>query len=145
MSRRTYTYDDLLEMKASAAVTATAVESLIIDTCSTTSYFNGTVVIDVSAIDVTTGDENYIIHVQGSSSATFASDIVNLATLELGDGNTGGADVVSGTGRYELKFGNEIPQNGTTYRYLRLSNVVAGTSPSITYAAFAARDAGVSI
>lgn len=84
-------------------------------------------VVDVSAIEVGTGDESYYILIQGSDSATFATNIVNLATLHLGHISTfqGGATVQPTAGRYEVQVWNEV--NGTLYRYIRVYTVVAGT------------------
>jgi hypothetical protein len=93
--------------------------------------------IDVTAIDVVTGDEGYTVCIQGSNSPTFASGNVNLGSLSLG-GATGqsgaGATFTASTiGRYILPFTNWL--NGTTYRYIRAFTVVSGTTPSINYTA----------
>ena len=98
-------------------------------------YFD--VVLDVSAIDATTGDELYEIILEGSTSSSFASGIEEVGRLHLGGatGLNGGQDVVSAAGRYVIACCNE--RNGNTYRYLRINFVLSGTSPSITTTAYA--------
>ena len=82
-----------------------------------TGLFEGKAIIDVSAIEIADDDEVYKISIQGSSSATFASDIVDLSILELGALEAIGGDVDSTTGRYVLPFSNE--KNGVYYQYIR--------------------------
>ena len=99
----------------------------------------GDLVVDVSAIDATTGDELYELILEGSTSSTFASGIEEVARMHLGGttGLNGGQDIASGTGRYVVSFSNE--RNGRTYRYVRLNFVLSGTTPSITCTAFLAK------
>lgn len=90
------------------------------------SRFDGRVIVDVSAIEVATGDEIYRIKTQFSNSATFASGVVGGTQIHLGDSSTlVGESADSTTGRYELPFTNEI--NGTLYRYMRIYTDVTGT------------------
>jgi hypothetical protein len=96
---------------------------------------DGRVVCDVSAIDTVTGDESYVLQVQGSNSPTFASGIVALASKQLGGATPTGNSAATGTGRYEIAFTNE--ENGVVYRYMRVRYVIAGTTPSINFVAFA--------
>lgn len=98
----------------------------------------GDVVIDISAIDHTNDDETYELIVQGSTSATFADTIVNLASLNTNaaGAGVGGADVEPASGRYVLGVSNLF--NSTLYRYLRINAVVGGTTPSVTYKAWLA-------
>lgn len=93
-------------------------------------------VVDVSAIDTTTGDETYELILEGSDSPTFASGIEELGRMHLGGttGLNGGQDIASDAGRYVIAVANE--RNGRTYRFVRLNFVVAGTTPSITCTAF---------
>ena len=88
-------------------------------------YFD--VIHDVSAIEIATGDEIYTMILEGSTSATFASDIEELGSIQIGDGSTllGNTDVDSDAGRYAMPCSNE--RNGRTYRYVRLAFVIAGT------------------
>lgn len=92
-------------------------------------------VMEFSAVDVASADEDYRIQILGSNSATFASGIVLLTELHLGDssklaGGTGGVDTDKGAGQYNVPFRNRI--GATNYRYVRLNFEVGGTTPSIT-------------
>lgn len=148
--RRSYTYDVAQLMKDAGAITASAAAQVsaaakVLDTqagaaSTVAALYEGILVIDVSAIDISSTDEAYDIIVQGSDSSSFASGIENLAQLNLGAtaARDGGA-ANSTIGRYELKFLNE--QNGVAYRYLRVYTKVAGTTPSINYTALIAHDA----
>lgn len=89
------------------------------------SRFDGVMHIDVSAIEVASGDESYRIKVQLSNSATFASGVIGGPQLHLGDSSILiGESADSTTGHYELPFCNEV--NGTLYRYARVYTDVAG-------------------
>lgn len=136
-SSRAKTYDTLWLLKAAALVAASAAGSLIIDTKAGASSGSlglgpevmGELQIDVSAMEIATGDEYYTIILQGSPDATFgtAGNIVELCAISLGAkaGRLSDADKDSAVGRHRLLFTNEL--NGTTYRYLRIYTVVAGT------------------
>lgn len=87
---------------------------------------DATVIIDVTAIEVASGDEIYRLKLQFSDSATFATGVIGGPQLHLGDSSTLiGESADSVVGRYELPFTNEI--NGTTYRYMRGYTDVTGT------------------
>jgi hypothetical protein len=145
-SRPTYTFDADLEMKdTSAAIGAdaawqVAAAARVLDVG--TGHFRGDCVIDVSALEIASGDERYTFLIQGSSSPTFASDIVILAALPVGDGSTigtafgsSGVDVDDTTGRYILPFTNE--RNNIYYRYIRGWTDVAGAiATGVTFTAF---------
>jgi hypothetical protein len=92
-----------------------------------TGIFKGEVLHDISALEIASGDEVYKLIVQGSSSATFASDIVDLQTLVVGDASTIATtrDVDSTTGRYICGVSNVL--NDVAYQYVRLRIEVAGT------------------
>lgn len=81
-------------------------------------FFEGGLLIDVTSIDVTSGDEEYTIHVQGSSSPTFASGLASIIKFELGDATQITSDTDIGTGRYIIPFNNQVGE--TIYRYLRV-------------------------
>ncbi len=144
MGSRTFTFDALLQLKDAGAVTASAAAQVggsnkILDMGA--ARFEGTVVIDVSAIDISSTDEAYDIIVQGSNSSSFASGIENLAQLNLGaTASRDGGGQNSTVGRYELGVTNE--QADTVYRYIRLYTKAAGTTPSINYTAFMSNDPG---
>jgi hypothetical protein len=133
-----YTFDAALELKDAGLIAASAATQVdgsgaIRDLGD--AIFSGIVVIDVSAIEIASNDEEYDILLQGSNSATFASGIENLAQMNLGatevrQGSAGD----SLTGRYLMPFVNI--QADITYRYVRLYTVVAGTiATGINYTA----------
>lgn len=99
-------------------------------------HFQADLVIDVTACEATT-DEEYIVTLQGSNSATFASGVVPLQSIQFGAfetfGTSLGYDVDVTTGRYVLpvhNFGYATAGDagtGTYFRYLRLAVDVAGS------------------
>lgn len=95
-------------------------------------------VIDVSAIDISSGNETYKLIIVGSNDPGFASGNVELAAIQIGKGASleilNAADAV--VGRIELPFCTQVL--GNLYEYIGLYLVAAGTTPSITYAAFVA-------
>ncbi len=143
-----HVYDNNLLLKDAGLVAADAAAQVssaakIIDVGA--NEVQGDVVIDISAIEIATGDEQYEIVLQGSSSSSFASGVACLCSLRVGDGSTiaaalgtgGAVDVDDTTGRFILPFRNE--RNGTVYRYLRLYTVVTGTiATGINYTAYLA-------
>lgn len=137
-NQKDFTYDADLRLKDAGAVTADAAGTVggsakVLDLGA--ARFNGRVILDVTALDVATGDEAYRIRTQFSNSASFASGIVNGPEQLLGDSTLtlGSADSI--VGRYEIPFASEI--NGATYRYMRIYTDVSGaTSVSIDYSAF---------
>jgi hypothetical protein len=132
-----FTYDNALLLEASAAhaVVQTDVGATILELGA--GLVCGSLIIDVSAIDVANSDEYYVISLEGSNVAAMTSGSVELALIRMGN-TTAPGDADTATGRFVVPFRNE--QNGTTYRYVRLSTAVAGTSPSITFSAFLAKD-----
>lgn len=138
MGSRSFNFDIQTLLKDAGAITASAAAQVssaaqILDMGS--ARFDATVVVDVSALDISSADENYVITLQGSNSATFASGIQNLANVNLGaTASRPGGAADSLVGRYELMATNE--QADVTYRYVRLYTTVSGTTPSINYTAF---------
>ena len=138
---RTYPIDTALQLEdGAAAITATEVNSGgEIDLGD--GLVHGAVVIQVSAIKVSSNDESYKIELQGTTVSAFgtaASNVV-LASLDLGAHETTGA--VAGdtgldtpTGVYYMPFCNDFA--GTTHRYVRLKVTTTGSSETITYPAF---------
>lgn len=133
INQKAFTYDADLLLKASGAVTSTAASSIL---NLGDARWDGRVIVDVSALDVASGDESYELRVQLSDSATFASGIQTVAAFKFGDSTVTGGSADTVVGRYELGFSNEF--NGTLYTYVRINAVIAGTSPTITYAAYLA-------
>jgi hypothetical protein len=135
--------DTALTLKAAGLVAASANGSLIIDLggggqdFTPVTWFD--MIVDVTAIEVASGDEVYTIILEGSDDPAFASTIEALAILQLGAAAAatflGNADVNSDIGRYVCRAGNL--RNEHTYRYLRITTVVAGTiATGINYSAF---------
>lgn len=131
-------FDKATELKDAGLVAATAAATVasvakVLDLGS--GVVKGHVVVDVSAIEVATGDEGYRIEVQGSNSSTFASGVVMLAILHLGDSSVNFESADSSTGRYLVPVRNE--KNGTVYRYMRLNTRIVGTiATGINYSGF---------
>lgn len=126
---------------ASAAATVGG-SAAVIDTGSASAITEAKLVVDCTACEVASGDEYYRVIVQGSSSATFASDIRELGAITLGDtvGIGGGVDVDNGIGRYTVGIRNE--QGGKVYRYLRVYTVVGGaiaTGGGVNFTAWATK------
>ena len=130
------TYDHSLLLKAAGLVASTTTETTILDLGA--GLFEGYLVIDATAVEVASTDEKYTIHLEGSNSSTMASGSVSLCNIQLGN-NTAPADQDIVEGRYFVPFRNE--QNGTTYRYVRIYTLVAGTiATGINFSAFIAKD-----
>lgn len=138
--------DSAIQLKDAGALTATATTQVggvdaSIDLGSSR-FQKGSVVIDVSAIDVADGNEVYIIDLQGSNTSNFAS-VQTVARIQLGDSTVNGSSTDSVIGRRMLYWdnvghvaaGEAVPQ-----RYLRLRLTVGGTSPSINFQAWATLD-----
>lgn len=125
---RGYSFDKETQLKDSYAVTSTAAAQVssadkVLDLRG--ARFEGTLVADVSALDLVSTDETYSIEVGLSNSATFASG--NIVSILI---------PVTGTGRIEQPVINQ--KLGTVYRYMRLRTICGGTTPSITYQAHVA-------
>lgn len=147
MGQRNYNFDAAMQLKDAGLVAASAAAQVgsvdqIIDlggpTAGGAGRFEGMLVIDVAAVEIDTANELYTLSVQVSSSATFASDVQNVAGIDFGSTSVrkGGA-IDSLVGRYELPFITE--QADVKRRYLRLYTTVAGTiATGINFAAFVA-------
>jgi len=102
-------------------------------------------VIDVTAIKTSSSNEVYKLLVLGSNDPSFGAGKVQcLGSIQLGfagsndvpNGITTPAPAAIGGSRYEVLFATE--QNNVKYEYVKMYNVLAGTTPSITYKAFIA-------
>jgi hypothetical protein len=141
-NQKAFTFDAALLLKDTGAVTASGNATVsavakVLDLGA--ARVDARAIFDVSAIDTSSTDEAYTLQIQGSNSSTFASSVVALASKQLGAATPTGNTAATGTGRYELPFSNE--ENGTTYRYLRLRYVIAGTTPSVNLVAFVVLEA----
>jgi hypothetical protein len=135
-----FVFDALLEMKdagvigSSAAATVDSVAK-VLDLGD--KFCSGNLVIDITALEVATGDEKYEIEWQLSPDATFgtAGNIRCATVVKLGDSTTNGSGADSAVGRIVQPVQNEF--NGTVYRYARLFTRIAGDIASgINYSAF---------
>jgi hypothetical protein len=96
-------------------------------------------VISITAIDVSSGNELYDLYLQASDSATLASNVHIIGHLQVGHSSVllGGATVSSVVGRYEVPFQNVVA-GSILLDYARMRLVAAGTTPSITFDAWIA-------
>ena len=129
-----FTYDDNLELKDSGELTSSE-DGDIVDIGA--GLVDGFLVIDVTDIKTSDNDEKYTISLEASNVAAMNSGSVCLATKVFGTATAPMDADLEDTGRFVIPFRNE--ENGTTYRYVRLSTVIAGTSESITFRAFIAK------
>lgn len=91
---------------------------------------NAQIVADVTAIDVSSTDENYDLLFQLSNTSDFSSGIVSVPAVSLGAVVANERTVASTVGRYIALVTNNV--RGTLYRYARLRAKLSGTTPSIT-------------
>ena len=106
-------------------------------------YTPGTIIVEISAIEDTTGDEHYVVAWQLSDNVAFASGVTVLhSALVFGDGATvvdaDDQDDNYPVGQLLLDVNNSY--NGTLFRFGRLVHVLAGTTPILTYTAFFTRN-----
>ena len=131
-----FTYDNALALKAAGLVAASA-DGSILDVGA--GYVEGYLVFDVSAIEIDSGNEIYTVSLEGSNVAAMTSGSVCLAKKVFGNLVVPMDAALSAAGRYVVPFTNA--EAGTTYRYLRLSTLVAGTiATGINFACFIAKD-----
>lgn len=135
------TFDALLQLKDAGLVAASAAATVggqarVVDLGK--AYLSGRVLIDITAVEVASGDEGYRIRMQFSDSSTFASGVFNGPELVVGDSTITTSSADTATGRYELGFSNEVA--GVAYRYARLYTEVQGAiATGINYTAFIAK------
>ena len=130
-----FTYDDAASLKDAGLVASTTTETTILDLGD--GLFDGFLVLDVSAVEVASNDEIYLVCLEGSTVSGMGSGSVCLAQIELGNA-TAPADADTSTGRFVVPVRNE--QNGTLYRYVRIYTEVAGNvATGINFAAFLAK------
>jgi hypothetical protein len=94
-------------------------------------------VVDISAIDVSAGNEAYTLHLMGGSDADF-TDEVSLASKELGANGALEGNLDSAISRVVIPFQNE--DRGIIYPYVRIRHVISGTGPSMNYKARLEKD-----
>lgn len=131
-----FTFDAALSLKA-AGLLAASTDGSILDLGS--GLVDAYLVIDLSACEIATGDEIYTVSLEGSNVADMTSGSVCLAKKVFGNLVVPMDAALSAPGRYVIPFRNE--ENGTLYRYVRLSTLVAGTvATGINFSAFIAKD-----
>ena len=127
-----FAYDDALEMKAAGLLAASA-DGDILDLGA--GLVDGFLVIDMSACEVATGNEIYTVSLEGSTVAAMTSASVCLAKKVFGNLVVPMDAALSAAGRYVIPFRNE--EGGSTFRYVRLSTLIAGTiATGINFSAF---------
>lgn len=146
-----FTLDDTYKLTDSLTCTGTAVVGTVayidlgqpspafnVDTSSNKPYSRFAVVMDYGAIDVTDGDEDYYIELQGSNATNFATSY-RLVLAKVGESSLIGRPVdTPPNGRIVFYGDNAVTSSATdataiiTTRFLRLRVEAFGTSPSIT-------------
>lgn len=131
-----FTYDDALNLRDSAGITVSA-DGDIIDLG--LGLVDGFLVIDLVSAEVASGNEIYTISLEGSTVSAMTSTSVCLAKKVFGNLVVPMDAALSAAGRYVVPFRNE--EGGTLYRYVRLSNLIAGTidTTGIVFGAFIAK------
>jgi hypothetical protein len=104
-------------------------------------YYEGVLVIDISAIDTASSDEAYTFVLEGCNTTGFGSgNIEQLAYKRIehasSSGTVGRQNITHAAGRYYIPFMNQ--QGGAQYQYLTLNVVIGGTTPSVTFSAWVA-------
>ena len=99
----------------------------------------GKLVIDVSALEIDSGDELYRVKLQGSAAHDFSSTLEDLAILELGAKEVLGGDQDSETGRYVVPCSNL--KGAYIWPYVRLYTEVSGSvATGINFSAHLTRE-----
>ncbi len=130
-----YTYDAALSLKA-AGLIAASTDGTILDLGD--GLVDGFLVIDLTACEIASGDERYTVSLEGSDVAAMSSGSVCLAKKVFGNLVVPMDAALSASGRYVVPFRNE--EGGETFRYVRLSTLVAGTiATGINFSAFIAK------
>jgi hypothetical protein len=125
--QKNYTFDKSLQLKDDGLVAASAAAEVasvakILDLGD--GRVDAVVVLDISAIEVASGDESYHIEAQFSNDSAFGSTNIVGSVLKTGDSSVNFGSVDTVVGRYELPVTNEFA--GTRYRYMRLYTRIAG-------------------
>lgn len=145
---RTYSYDANLQFSDGGAYTATGFLQSggvngILDfggnqglTPKQQARVDACAVIDVTAIDISSGNETYKLMVIVSNDPALATGNVCAGMIELGKGASldGLSMADSVIGRYEVMWSNNVA--GSIYEFVGVYLVAAGTTPSITIEGF---------
>jgi len=94
-------------------------------------------IFDVTALDITSGNETYQIDIVVSNDPAFLTTLAIAGGVQLGKGaSLRVAATDSVIGRVELGFTNQVC--GVTYQYMKAYLTVGGTTPSINIEGFVA-------
>lgn len=97
-------------------------------------------VLDITAVDISSGSETYQIDIMGSNDPNFAAAApVCLGGIQFGKGASLRGAVAqkdSVIGRIELGFTNNLA--GSIYQFLKVYLTTGGTTPSVNISAFVA-------
>ncbi len=142
-TRNKYIYDAapavLLRAVNSAPLTATGLSTVLSLDALNTAYWDNneipvrelSIAIVVTACDFTTGDETYVVSAEVAASAAFTTAYTVASQPILGN---------TGVGAYSLVLDmDSVFQLGVRPTHIRLRMTLAGTTPSITYAAWLAQ------
>ena len=136
--RKGFTQDSTLVLKA-AGLVASSADGSIIDLGD--GLVDAYLVIDMTACEIATGNEIYTISLEGSNVAAMDSGSVCLAKKVFGNLVVPMDAALSASGRYVIPFLNAESVDGSVYRYVRLSTLVAGTiATGINFSAFIGKD-----
>lgn len=131
-----FTYDNALLLKA-AGLVASSADGTILDLGA--GFVEGYLVVDMTACEIANGDERYTVSLEGSNVAAMDSGSVCLAKKVFGNLVVPMDAALSASDRYVIPFCNA--EGSTTFRYVRLSTLVAGTiATGINFLAFIAKD-----
>ncbi|MCK1445422.1 hypothetical protein IVB43_23845 [Bradyrhizobium sp. 48] len=95
-------------------------------------------IVDVTAIDIASGNETYQLDLMVSNDPAFAAgNVVCAGGVQMGKGTSLRGAVAqkdSVTGRYELMFSNNIA--GAIYQYAKAYLTAGGTTPSVSITSY---------
>lgn len=129
-------FDANLELTASNTLAATKSYDDILDLGA--GLVDGFIVFDVDSVEVASGDEKYVLALEGSSASAMDSGSVTLAKKDFGNLTAPMDAALSTAGRYLLPFRNE--EGGSLFRYVRLHATVSGTiATGMVFSAFLAK------
>jgi hypothetical protein len=102
--------------------------------------------LNISAIDMSSGDESYQFALLGSNDSTFANgnvellafhDVAASAAVRFIANLLGASPAIPPNGRLQFPFNNLVQK--ITYRYLKCRVIIAGTTPSVTVTSWISR------
>lgn len=131
-------YDSRLELRAagSAALTATATLATFDQTAAVRTEFNLQGFLE--AVKISANNELYRLVVELSDDDfVTVNEVALIKDFGATEVRQSGAPDSAATDEFDLPFTTEM--NGVSYRYWRVRMIISGTSPSITFNAFATR------